>query len=194
MDVGSPTHLPTPTQLALSHFVDRYVAEYPRLTAPYDAGWRSTCELGEPFLEDDRRLIAWRPLERPAHNDFTGLEHALEFAVHPDIKAYYGSFWSGNLEAECAEGHVSLLLLWNSSDVDRLIENLIGHALNKRRRREPMTVFFACTEPDSELVLCVDNTSGEVVLEQSDGKAVRRVAPSLAEFLGTLAPAPPVVV
>jgi SecY interacting protein Syd len=130
-------------------------------------------------------------LRRSFADDFAGLERALELPVHPDIKAYFGSFWSGGLEASAADGHVSLIMLWNPADADRLIENLIGHALAKRRARAPFTVFFACTEPDSDLFLSVDNASGAVVLEAPGAKPIRTVAASLTDFLRDLEPAPP---
>ncbi len=136
--------------------------------------------------------MPWQPLRRPeASDDFAGLERALELDVHPDIKRYYGRYWSGGLEAEADEGHVSLLLLWNHADAERLVENLIGHALAKRRTRASFTVFFACTEPDSDLFLSVDNDSGRVVLEAPGQKPRRAVAESLAGFLQQLRPAPP---
>jgi SecY interacting protein Syd len=113
----------------------------------------------------------------------------LERPIHPDIKAYYGSFWSGGLEATAAEGHVSLILLWNPADAERLIENLIGHSIAKRRVRAPFTVFFACTEFDSELFLSVDNDTGAVVLETPGAKPMRRVASSLTVFLRGIEPA-----
>jgi SecY interacting protein Syd len=71
------------------------------------------------------------------------------------------------------------------------VENLIGHALAKRRARAPFTVFFACTEPDSELFLSVDNATGEVMLEAPGAKPLRTVAPSLTVFLRGLVPAAP---
>ena len=115
----------------------------------------------------------------------------MELTVHPDIKEYYGAYWSAGLEADAPQGPVSLILLWNPDDADRLVENLIGHALAKRRRRSPFTVFFACTAADSELFLTVDNASGEVLLEKPGYKPIEVVAPSLAEFLGRLTPASP---
>ena len=180
---------------ALTGFVDRYLAEFPVLTQPFDPEWRSPCETGGPIDRGSgaEPVIRWRPQPRSAV-DFGGLEHALELTIHPDVKEYYGTFFSGNLEAEAADGHVSLILLWNDADTDRLVENLIGHALAKRRAREPMTVFFACTEPDSELFLSVDNASGAVLLEQPGRKPLRQVAGSLAEFIESLAPAAPDVV
>jgi len=182
----------TDVSTELDAFVERYLARYPRISDPFDAQWRSPCEIGEPIVAaDDLQLISWRPVKRAFADDFAGLERALEAPIHPDIKAYYGAFWSGGLEATAADGHVSLILLWNPSDAERLVENLIGHALAKRRARSPFTVFFACTEPASELFLSVDNTSGAVVLEAPGAKPLRTVAPSLAAFLGGLEPAAP---
>ena len=61
--------------------------------------------------------------------------------------------------------------------------------MQKKRRRQPFNVFFACTEEDSELYLAVDNETGEVVLEAPDRAPLRRVADDLASFLATLQPA-----
>lgn len=177
---------------ALGQFVSQYQVAYPRLTEVFDPEWRSPCEVDEPFA-DSRGVqrVAWEPLARHGAEDFVGLEHALELTIHQDIKDYYGSFWSGGLEADAKRGPVSLILLWNGADAERLVENLIGHALAKRRLRAPFTVFFACTSVDSELFLSVDNDSGEVLLEKPGYKPIEVVAPSLTEFLGELAPAPP---
>ena len=176
----------------LSAFVAAYLVQYPDLYEAFDPEWRSPCEIGEPFVgAEGVQLIRWQPLARRFAEDFAGLERALECPVHPDIKAYYGGFWSGGLEATAPEGHVSLIMLWNADDAVRLQENLIGHLLAKQRARSPFTVFFACTEPDSDLFLSVDNTSGVVVLEKPGSKPIRQVAGNLAEFLRHLYPAAP---
>jgi SecY interacting protein Syd len=178
---------------ALDGFVARYRERFERLEQPYDPEWRSPCEVGEPYPgADGERRIVWQPVQRPlGSDDFVGLERALEIPIHPDIKAYYGRYWSAGLEATAPDGHVSLLLLWNEQDADRLIENLIGHAMAKRRARSGFSVFFALTEPDSDLFLSIENDSGRVVLEVPGAKPKRVVADSLAAFLGTLTPASP---
>ena len=184
---------PVSTTAALTQFVTDYQTAYPQLTEIFDPQWRSPCECGEPFF-DDRGVqrIPWQPLRRhPDCDDFAGLEHALELTVHQDIKDYYAAYWSAGLEADAPQGPVSLILLWNPDDVDRLIENLLGHALAKRKSRSPFSVFFACTAADSELFLSVDNASGEVLLEKPGYKPLEVVASSLAEFLGQLTPASP---
>jgi SecY interacting protein Syd len=178
-------------EAALERFVARYLERYPTLHDPFDPGWRSPCEIGAPVARDGAEFVSWRPTRRDRADDFRGLERALELEVHPDIKAYYGAYWSSGLEATAVEGHVSLILLWNREDADRLVENLIGHALAKRRAKSPFTVFFACTEPESDLFLSVDNASGAVVLERPGSKPMREVAKNLAEFLDRLTPAAP---
>ncbi len=183
---------PQPVGEALDAFVARYLECYPSLEDVFDPQWRSPCETGEPYAADGGWRVPWRPLRRPeGSDDFAGLERALELTVHPDVKAYYGRYWSGGLEAEAPDGHVSLLLLWNPEDAERLVENLIGHTLAQRRSRSPFSIFFACTEADSELFLSVENESGRVLLEAPGRKPLRVVAESLAEFLATLNPAPP---
>lgn len=176
----------------LKGFVARYMDEFPDLYEIHDPQWRSPCEVGEPHAwPDGTQVVRWRPVARRYAEDFAGLEKALETTIHPDIKAYYGAFWSGGLEARASEGHVSLILLWNPADADRLVENLIGHAMAKQRARAPFSVFFACTEANSELFLTVENDSGRVLLERPGRKPLRTVAESLAAFLSELEPASP---
>lgn len=178
---------------ALDRFVASYLERYPHLEDAYDPEWPSPCQLGEPFRDaNDEPRVLWQPVRRsPDADDFLGVERALEMPIHQDIKTYYGRYWSGGLEATAPAGHVSLLLLWNEEDADRLVENLIGHALAKRRAKSPFSVFFACTEPDSNLFLSIDNATGRVMLDEPGAKPLRVVAESLGEFLETLTPAPP---
>ncbi len=158
-------------QLALSELIDNAL----RLTdegvfyAEYDQEWRSPCEL--PAFENKNRtqapeLVAWRPVPQTPPVDFSGLENALETTIHPDIVEYFSSFWSSTIEGKSIEGHASLIQLWNQEDFDRLIENFIGHALAKRQLKEPLTLFIATTEADSEYFLSIDNATGAVLLEE----------------------------
>ncbi|MGD8416198.1 MAG: SecY-interacting protein Syd [Pseudomonadales bacterium] len=184
---------------ALAEFMAHTVKAYPTLHAPFDREWRSPCEIGDPVESESGPLIAWQPLPRhpdSTRDDFAPLERALTVRVHPDIRAYYGAFWSAGLEAEAVDGHVSLLFLWNPDDIERLNENLLGHAFARGRRagerhKGPLSLFFACTEPDSDLFLSVDNDSGTVLLERPGYDPIREVASDLASFIDTLVPRPP---
>ena len=170
-------------------------ARYPTLSDPFDSEWRSPCEIGEPVARGNSELeIRWQPLARPASAAdtlFEPLERAVEQPVHEDIKTFYASYYSGGLEADSAEGPVSLLQIWNDEDAERLIENLLGHYLAQTRSKSAFSVFFALTEVNSEMFLTVENHTGHVLLERPGYKPLRTIANSLQEFLQGLTPAPP---
>lgn len=149
----------------------------------FDAEWRSACE-----IHQEGENTHWQPTPQQTSVDFSGLANAVGRPIHPDICAYYGSYWAGTLEATSNEGHVSLIQLWNQDDFDRLIANLIGHLMAKQKIRQPFTVFFANTEPDSELFLGIDNDSGKIVLEEPGKPVVREVEQDIVTFLNRLSP------
>lgn len=153
------------------------------LTSPFDPEWRSDCEVHQSANE-----TFWRPVKQSPKVDFSGLANAVQASIHPDIVDYYSSFWSGTLEADSQEGRVSLIQLWNQDDFERLIANLIGHAVNKIRAKHPFTAFFATTEPDSELFLSIDNISGVVLLEEPGEAPIREVESDISTFLKRLEP------
>ena len=91
------------------------------------------------------------------------------------------------MELAAAEGGVTLIQVWNDKDFDRLAENVLGHAMAKLRIKAPLTIFIASTD-EGELMLSVENESGQVVLEEPGSLPIRVVSPSLAEFLDRLQP------
>ncbi|MDE0645913.1 MAG: SecY-interacting protein Syd [Gammaproteobacteria bacterium] len=177
--------------IELDQFVEATLSQYPTLWSEYDPTWHSPCQVGELRTFESYSAIPWRPTPRTIADDFAQFEEAIETTIHPSIKQYFGAYWSGCLEATSVHGHVSLILLWNEEDRDRFLENLIGHVLTQRRYRLELSVFFACTTPDSRLFLTVNNATGEVQLERPAYKAEKIVASSLAEFISELTPAPP---
>jgi len=183
------------TAESLDRFIERYLHAITPRPEPFDPEWRSCCELGQPFQDESGiRRIGWRPVRRtePAGELLRGLERALDLELHPDIHAYYDRYWSASLDARAPDGPVSLIMLWNADDAERLIENLIGHSIAKRQTRAAFTVFFANTDPDSDYFLSIDNATGQVLLEQPGKRPLRVVAENLAHFLDSLEPAPPI--
>jgi SecY interacting protein Syd len=177
------------TKAALDRLVRRYLDSFQRSprslpTQEHDPAWPSECQVGEP---DADGLIRWQPRERDTAADFNGLENALDVEIHPAIKSFYGSYWGSAMELQAPDGGVSLIQVWNDDDFDRLVENILGHAMAKQRIRAPLTIFIACTD-EGELMLSVDNETGRVVLEEPGGPTIREVSPSLAEFLDGLQP------
>lgn len=176
----------SPAASALRDFVDRHTKAHPQRWEAFDPEWRSPCETDDPVKLDNDLWVPWSPVRRQHARDFDGLANAIEAEVHPSICDYYSQYWSGNLEATSEEGELSLILLWNPDDVDRLVENLIGHVLVRIRSRRALTLFFGCTDPATDLILSVRNDDGVVLAEDARGKVIREVAGSLSEFLARL--------
>jgi SecY interacting protein Syd len=175
--------------LSLSRFFDGFQAHNPEPRTQWDAEWPSPCELGTPFSKPSstEQLIQWRPVaRRHAEADFAGLENSLEYEVHPDIKTYFGKYWADNISVQAPDGPCDLLFIWSPKDLDRLIENLIGHAFACQVNKTPFSIFFACTQEPDDYYLTVNNDTGVVQLETPAKPPIREVAPDLTTFLDTL--------
>ncbi|RTE64592.1 SecY-interacting protein [Amphritea opalescens] len=161
----------------------------PPLTT-YDPEWPSDCLRGETEPDES---IQWLP-ERQADNNnschdmFDRLEQALGYSIHTDLRTWYSRYWSEPLPATSEWGDLSLLFLWSDKDCERLRGNLVGHLLTKQKQKQPATLFFACTEPDGEKFISIDNQTGEIWLEQPGKKPIMKLADSLALFLDMLTP------
>ncbi len=194
------THSQTPESVpltqALDHFVDKWVqwqkqySDCP-LKIHYDSQWPSLCY--QPNIQSRLPLqegedCQWLPVRQSPQDMFSRLNSALEIEVHLDIVNFYSRFWSNNLAATSEFGELEILQVWNQDDMERLRSNILGQALDKRRRKQEISIFFAITSPEDGM-LCVNNDSGEVWFEVPGKKPVRKIADSLAEFLQSLTPA-----
>jgi SecY interacting protein Syd len=173
---------------ALDAFVlcyEKLILQSPEETKiEFNSKWPSQCYRQE---KKDGDLVAWKPVLREVPGVFTGLEAGLEMTIHPDIIAYYGRYWSDNLNAQAEQGKLQLLQAWNEQDYQRLQQNIVGHVLMKRRLQQAETIFFALTDED-DFFLSVDNASGEVVLEQVGLVPKETLASDLGSFLQKLQP------
>jgi len=143
----------------------------------------SPCQQGD--IVDN--TVQWQPVLQQPAADFTNVEQALELQLHTDIKTFYQLYYGAGLAASHPRGKLALLMVWNSDDVKRLQENIIGHIIMKRRLKQRETVFFATTE-DDEILLSVLNSSGEVYLEHVGREVTEKLADNLADFLAQLTP------
>ncbi|CAM3627757.1 SecY-interacting protein [Parendozoicomonas haliclonae] len=171
---------------ALSQFHQRYLDNIRQAsgqlpTIEQDEEWPSPCEQGAAGHGE----VFWQPKTTNQELDFAGMEHALNLALHPDLKSYYASFYSYHLSARSEDGDLELLQVWNQEDFNRLQENLIGHAMMKRKRRQPETFFIAVTD-DDEIIISVINESGEVWAERVGQNPHRKLADSIPAFIHSL--------
>jgi len=161
-------------------------------TMEHDEEWQSLCEAGK----HDADLHYWQPVAMENEKlvdgeegilSFTNVESALELAIHPDIKTYFTTIFSGDIEAVCSEGQLSLLFAWNMEDFARLQENIIGHILMKQRLKQAETIFFAVTD-EEDIIISIDNSNGEVWVERVGCKPHKKLSDSLVSFLSQLTP------
>ncbi|OUR76540.1 SecY-interacting protein [Colwellia psychrerythraea] len=158
----------------------------------HDKQWLSPCESGS----HDTNHHYWQAVEMKSEQlldnkeealSFANVESALNIELHPDIKIYFTTMFSGDIEALCNDGELSLLFAWNKEDFERLQENIIGHILMKQRLKQDETIFFAVTD-EEDMIISVDNNSGEVWVERVGCKPHKKISDSLAEFISQLTP------
>lgn len=148
----------------------------------YDADWPSVCVVERASDED----CYWQPVAMDERPDFSRLATALDVPVAPALRDVFSVRWSGGLPMTYLDNDLELLQLWNEQEFENLLANQIGHALEKKRIRQPLTLFFALV--DDERLLTVDNDTGIVYLETLGQRHPLEVSPSLAEFLAQLEP------
>ncbi|BBB26530.1 SecY-interacting protein [Amphritea japonica] len=158
----------------------------------YDAEWPSECYQS---TAEEGQQVPWKPILQSqesnlCHDMFQRLELALEYTIHEDIKTWFSQYWADPIPATSQWGDLSLIFIWNEKDCERLRGNLLGHLMTKQKQKQPASLFFACTEPDGEKFLTIDNETGEVWLEQPGKKPIMKLASSLEQFLNELTPKP----
>lgn len=180
---SSTSELFTSLENFLSNFISEHEQKYQCLPkVQFDADWPSPCEQGKI---DDEGFISWRPVLISEQLGFTNVESALEISLHEDIKAYFTSYYSESVPAECEEGYLELLFVWNKNDFERLQQNIIGHTLMKRKLKQRETIFFAVTDDDN-VIVSIDNQTGVVYAEKVGKEPHKKLANTLSAFIDSL--------
>lgn len=173
---------------AIEASLDRFMAQLEQagpLMAEYEPDWPTPCVTDAPDAENQ---VQWQPVRQEPPASFTNVEEALGITLNAQLCTFFSRYYAMNLPASAAQGPCELLQAINADDVARLQENLIGHVLMKRRLKQPETLFFGLTDQD-ELILSVDNQTGQVLLERVGKADTEVLAADLASFLDSLTPA-----
>lgn len=151
-------------------------------TVEADPEWSSPCTYGTP---DENGEVPWRPVAMDTAPDFGSLEAAIGEPLHPDLKSFYGSYWSGEVQARHGDEVVLLQTVWNPEDLRRTQEAIADH-VRSRRAALGGTATVVVASTDSDFFYSVDNRTGEVQLEEPGFPTHGIAAPSLGEFLSAL--------
>jgi SecY interacting protein Syd len=151
------------------------------LPVEHDPEWPSPCELLPPDIDG---MVRWRPVPMEPPPDFADVEAAAGLRLHPDVRAFYGSFWGWGGDGRHSGEPVSLRVAWNPNDLARIKRGLVEHLAVCAAHPTPPTVYVANTA--SDWFFSVDNATGEVLLEEPGHPRLQVVAPSLARFLAEM--------
>jgi len=173
-------------QIFLEHKTFHEPSNPDNLWVEFDSDWPSLCYLSQGSLEQGKHY-PWQPIKQEHQDMFERLSDALEIKVHPDLISYFSSYWSNHIPATSKDGDLELLQVWNQDDMERLRSNLLGHALDKKKRKHELSFFFAVTTSEDGM-LCINNDSGEIWYEIPGKKPKRKIADSLYDFLLSLTP------
>lgn len=169
---------------SFDHFIEEYQRIHQGLSIEFDPQWPSSCYQQQAKAG---QMVAWRPILRESPGDFQSMERALNIQLDPQLKEFFGRYWSDNLNAKAPQGNLQLLQAWNADDFEQLQQNLVGHILMKRRLKQPETAFFALTD-EEDFILSVELDSGQVVLEQVGLLPQQVLAKDLQSFITQLTP------
>jgi len=173
---------------ALDQLIERYQQAYQQagvklVTEAHDE-WQAPI-YGER-VDDD--MVEWLPAHQSSALQFTDLANALEQPFHTSLEALYGRWFAADLNVSFANHPLVLLQLHGSEDGERLQANLAGHVLMKRRLRQPITLFIGLAEESDDLLITLNNETGQVGLEFVGREQHEILAETLEEFLQQLQP------
>ncbi|HAR57060.1 MAG TPA: SecY-interacting protein Syd [Idiomarina baltica] len=173
------------TEHAVSVLLERYLEVIPEPKTEWVEEWDA--KIYQQRIGEEQ--VIWRPVKRDEVQDFSTLESALDMRFHDSVKRLFGDWFSGDLSLAFATGETTpsmgfeLLMPQCQEDAERLLQNLTGHILMKRKLKQPVTIFIGILHEHDDCLVSIDNSTGEVALEWLGKLQHQTLAVDLATFL-----------
>lgn len=179
MDQTSPNSILLFAKKYAQAWYERHLT--PPRTTEY-VGMASDC-----ILSENGDWVEWQAVERLCPGQFDNIEVAMEIALHPDIKRFYGSIFCADMPATVKGEAISLIQVWSEEDFVRLQENMLGHLFMQKKLKQSPTMFIASTN-DEQTIISICNHSGSVLREKVGTRSRAVIAGSLDAFLTDILP------
>ena len=135
----------------------------------YDPDWPSPCIIFPPDVEG---MVRWQPVPMNPPARFEDIQ------LHPDLQAFFGSFWGGSVEGTHSGESVLMSVAWNQEELLKIKKSTLDCLV------EGVPVSIAGTS--SDWYFGVDNNTGEVWLCEPGYPPIRKVSSSIAAFLNEI--------
>lgn len=168
----------------IAKFFDRSFSDdsYPRVK--YCPDQTSLCLFG-PI--DSGGMIHWRPVRRALSNSHVVFDQFPPSPIIDDAKAFVSGFWCAPLE--CSFGYEPFMLhcgAWNESDYREKQLQLQIEFADQEDRDLPFSVPLGVSVSGSECRYSLHLDTGEIWLEEPDGRPFEKQADSMAAFFAIL--------
>lgn len=142
---------------------------------------------------DDNGLVQWKPQPKSEVSDFSEIERRASVSLHSSIKDYYNAYWFLEFGGKYRAGSVSLDPVKPGVGLTELEDKLFGRTYGAyhvsgyitthggQLRHVPIGLHHG-----DDLLLVVDNASGEIAVEDHERGSFEVIAGGLAELIAGL--------
>ncbi len=138
--------------------------------------------IGEP---DEEGWCGWRPIKKDVIHDLKDIEEELEIEINYDVKEYFNSYYFIRIEAKFKSYDISLKGVTPSEHNYELFKNSLR---DYKYDHDGKLNYIPLGMDTNEDLIVVENTTGEILIEDYERRKYKVIAASLEEFISQLKP------
>lgn len=140
-------------------------------------------------VEDDEGYIGWQLVKNDKVAGFSKLNLELGFDLHSDIKMYLLSYYFMDLSGEIKDGlEVIMTPITPLTNVETFILNRNNVTIENGRDNQLIELGLVILNGNDSLLLCVDNSNGEVKWLDGETGDIEVISNSLENLINAMKP------